>query len=149
MNCIHCGAEAGDDARLCCSCGKPLPTTIKPAETLFHAEQPVRLDAVAAGSRQTLWDAMIEEFQPKIPRDEHTCRALVLADYKPYARKMVRGKRMEVISMPFVQDGTAFENGGCGIGIMVREPNDPATVVEWSIPISEVRAAIRAAKRGR
>lgn len=86
---------------------------------------------------------MIEEFLPKPPRDLETCFALVRAGYKPYAMKRVLGKDMELISNPFPQDGVSIRGGGCGIGIMVRELNDPTTMFEWSIPVNDVRIAIR------
>jgi hypothetical protein len=79
-----------------------------------------------------------EQLKPS-PTSE-TCQALVAAGYKPYAKRWVRGKLMEVISLPFVQDG---HTKGCGIGLMVREPDDPTTMVEWSIPVVEVRAALQ------
>jgi hypothetical protein len=65
------------------------------------------------------------------------------AGYKPYARMAIRRRETELISMPFVQDGVSIRGGGCGIGVMVREPDDPTTMVEWSIPVAEVRAAVR------
>lgn len=82
-----------------------------------------------------------QEFLTKPPRTLDTCRALVKAGYKPYAIKTVWGKEMEMISMPFPQDG--IKDGGCGIGIMVREPGDPVTLKEWSIPVAYVRAALQ------
>jgi hypothetical protein len=48
-------------------------------------------------------------------RSLETCRALVMAGYKPYAQKLVGGKQMELISMPFVQDGVSRKGGGYSV----------------------------------
>jgi len=96
----------------------------------------------AAAMDKDVADSILEEFRPKVPRTLETCQALVLAGYVPYARKMVNGREKELISMPFPQDGIAIRGGGCGIGVMVREPDDPTTLEEWSIPVAEVRRAI-------
>ena len=89
---------------------------------------------------------MIEEFLPKPPRNTETCLALVLAGIKPHVMIRVHDKPMEVISMPFVQDGVSVRGGGCGIGVLIRKPNDPTTVREWSVPARVVRAALRVAR---
>lgn len=79
----------------------------------------------------------------KPPQTLETCQALVAAGYKPYEKVWANGQRMEAISMPFVQDLKVAEGTGCGIGLMIREPGDPTTMVEWSIPVKVVRAALQ------
>ena len=61
-----------------------------------------------------------------------TCRALARAGYRPYETVYVRGRRMEAISLPFpLGDDVHF-------GLMVREHDDPTTMVEWTIPPVDV-----------
>lgn len=90
-----------------------------------------------------VWREMVEEFLPKPPRTLQTCWTLRKAGYTPHSRMRIMGRDLEVISYPFPQDGVSIRGGGCGIGIMVREPDDPTTMFEWSIPVTIVRMAIQ------
>ena len=83
---------------------------------------------------------MLEEFRPPVPRTLATCNVLRRAGYKPYARVSVYGRTLELISMPFPQDGVSRR--ASGISIMAREPDDPTTMFEWAIPNHVVRAAM-------
>ena len=47
--------------------------------------------------------------------------------YRPYAIALVDGREMEFISYP-------FRRSGGGYAIMVREPGDPTTMAEYTIP---------------
>jgi hypothetical protein len=87
-------------------------------------------------------EQIAEEFEPLPPRTLETCYTLRRAGYVPYATLLFYGRQLECISYPFMQDGIAIKGGGCGIGIMMREPNDPTTLFEWSIPRRVVRMAI-------
>lgn len=85
---------------------------------------------------------MLEEFQPMPPRTLATCMTLRRAGYRPYARLSIYGRKLECISYPFPQDGAGIRGGGAGIGIMLREPDDPTSMFEWSIPRNIVRMSI-------